>query len=96
MVFLLFANKIITISKAVANLIIQSKIAPLKKVQVIHYGFEFKEVKKDTGTFRYELHQAIIVGRLIPVKQHKIIIEIMIYTIYIIVIINNIDIKHWI
>ena len=74
----IFANKIITISQALADLIIQSKITKDKKVQVIPYGFDFinpDPIAKEKH--RQGNSQAIIIGRLIPVKQHNLVIELM-------------------
>ncbi len=61
------------------------KIAPLDKFEVIRLGFDLKpffECKKYKGIFRKELNVADdvilvgIVGRLVPIKNHKYFIDV--------------------
>ncbi len=76
----IFTDRTTMISHGLRNLLIELGIANDKKSQVIHYGFKFKEQNfqpNTTGEFRKTNRQLIIVGRLLPVKGHVRVFNII-------------------
>lgn len=67
------------ISEGLADLLVKGGLIAKDKIEVIHYGFDFKDKMLSAGLsdYRYGHPQLIIVGRLIPVKQHSLIIQIL-------------------
>lgn len=67
------------ISEGLADLLVKGSLIPRDKMDVIHYGFDFKDKKlsANISIYRYGHPQLIIVGRLIPVKQHSLVIQVL-------------------
>jgi glycosyltransferase involved in cell wall biosynthesis len=65
-------NRVCTISYGLKNLLVQLKITPENKIDVIHYGFSYNSVKYDENVTKYKKagKQILILGRLAPVKGH--------------------------
>ena len=68
------------ISYGLADLLSKGNLIDPSRIQTIHYGFDFSKavVQKDAADkFRLSNNQMVIVGRLIPVKQHHLVIELL-------------------
>ncbi|HKO80694.1 MAG TPA: glycosyltransferase family 4 protein [Chitinophagaceae bacterium] len=67
------------ISEGLADLLVKGGLIPKEKIDVVHYGFDFKDKipAADLSDYRYGYPQLIIVGRLIPVKQHSLVIQVL-------------------
>lgn len=67
------------ISEGLAELLIKGGLIARDKIDVIHYGFDFSDKKPaaDISRYQYGNPQLVIVGRLIPVKQHSLVLQIL-------------------
>lgn len=74
-----YMNKVVSISNALQELLIKGGMVSSEKAMVIPYGFDFDDIVEQTkpGELRYGDPQIIIAGRLVPVKQHHLVLEIM-------------------
>lgn len=74
-----YMNKVVSISKSLQELLVKGGMVSSEKALVIPYGFDFDDIKEETkkGELRFGNPQIIIVGRLVPVKQHKLVLNIM-------------------
>ncbi len=67
-------NRSFAISKGLYNLYSGLGICNKKKLDMIHYGFDFDEIKSkknDVNQFRLAKHQLVLVGRLTGFKGHR-------------------------
>lgn len=73
------ADRIVTISDGLATLLSDGGLAPARKISVIPYGFSFQDAisQAPPGGLRSGNPQIITVGRLVPVKQHGLLIQSM-------------------
>jgi len=73
------ANKILAISQGLYNLLIEGIKIPQKKVELVSLGLPvFLPEKGKTGeTHRFSSPQLLIVGRLVPVKQQHLVIQLL-------------------
>jgi glycosyltransferase involved in cell wall biosynthesis len=71
------ANRVVSISHGLRRLLVEGKLVPAKKTSVIPYGFDFgaAPTELEPGAARFGNPQLVIVGRLVPVKQHRLILE---------------------
>lgn len=68
----------ITISEGLYNLYDKGKITPKDRLRAIPYGFDLPDFDPpETSDCRLAPQQLIIVGRLLPLKGHKFVINIM-------------------
>ncbi|MGZ5219730.1 MAG: glycosyltransferase family 4 protein [Chitinophagaceae bacterium] len=67
------------ISEGLADLLVKGGLVAPGKIDVIHYGFDFKDktIATDRAAYQFGKPQMVIVGRLIPVKQHHLVINIL-------------------
>lgn len=74
-----YANKVICISKSLESFYENSKIVKKEKLLTIPYGFNFTYTpsSKDGVKFNFGYPQIIVPGRLEPVKQHHLLLEIL-------------------
>ena len=74
-----FIDGNISMSKAIKDMYVQHKIYSEDKVEVIYHGFDFSHVVYDPDTSKYRKapKQLLIVGRLIGVKGHAYVIDIL-------------------
>ena len=79
-----FSNKQMIQSAAIsfglAELLVKGHLIDPDRIQTIHYGFDFSKAKVDKQAaekYRFSKNQMVIVGRLIPVKQHHLVIELL-------------------
>lgn len=74
-----YADKVVCISKSLENFYFNSKIVERHKLETIPYGFDFNDLPSPNGKDRYNFGspQLIITGRLEPVKQHHLLLEIL-------------------
>ena len=74
-----YMNKVVSISEALQELLVKGGMVSSEKAIVIPYGFDFDDVVEQTqaGELRFGDPQIIIAGRLVPVKQHHLVLEIM-------------------
>jgi len=80
-----FSTRIITISRQQKNELINLGVVKESKIEIINLGFQFENVipsKTDKGKFR-EMHSIPkdakligIIGRLVPIKNHQLFLEI--------------------
>ena len=72
-----YLDAAIVVSNWLYKRLITARLIDPASSKVIHLGFDFDEVKETsaTGTLRFASRQAIIVGRLIPYKQHKLLLD---------------------
>jgi len=72
----LFTDKIITVSDNLKKELAEKfKIAPENKISVIELGFEMEELFKLAPKKSAETINIGIVGRLVPIKNHKMILD---------------------
>lgn len=79
-----FSNKYMVQSAAISHgleeLLTRGNLIDPAKIQTIHYGFDFSKAvvdKNASARYRLSSNQLVIVGRLIPVKQHHLVIELL-------------------
>lgn len=81
----LISSKIIAISKIQKEELLQFKIAPAKKIEIVKLGFNFANVRPEadfTSDFRerYNLAKDDIlvgsIGRVVPIKNQKMLVDI--------------------
>ena len=73
----LFTDKIITVSENLKKELVEKfKIAPENKISVIELGFELDELFKLPPRENKEVINIGIVGRLVPVKNHKMLFKV--------------------
>jgi len=72
----LFTDKIITVSENLKGELVEKfKIAPEEKISVIELGFELDELLKLPQKENSKTVNIGIVGRLVPVKNHKMVLD---------------------
>ena len=72
----LFTDKIITVSENLKKELVEKfKIAPEDKVSVIELGFELEDLLKLSERGNQQTINIGIVGRLVPVKNHKMVLD---------------------
>lgn len=78
-----FSNKYInysaSISDGLTNLLQKGGIVSQNKIETIYYGFDFSDIKinQNSKDLRFSDNQIVIVSRLVPVKQHHLVIDII-------------------
>ena len=73
----LFTDKIITVSENLKKELVEKfKITPENKISVIELGFELDELFKLPPRENKEVINIGIVGRLVPVKNHKMLFKV--------------------
>lgn len=74
-----FANRVISISGALSSFLTQGKLVPAAKAGVIPYGFDFSNVTSlvAPGGLRFGNPQIVVAGRLVAVKQHHFLLQIL-------------------
>ena len=75
----IYVEQVVSISHGLQELLIKGGMVQAEKAIVIPYGFDFDDIKEKTksGELRYGNPQIIIAGRLVPVKQHHLVLKIM-------------------
>ncbi len=73
----IFTNKIVTVSESVRKELIRLKIASLKKIIAIPLGLELEKYLKieNNGPGNKDYKSVGIIGRLVPVKNHKMFLD---------------------
>lgn len=71
------ADAVLVISQGLMNLLTSSRLVDAGKCRVIPYGTNAPAVSADTQEIRYGTPQLLILGRLVAVKQHRLMIEIL-------------------
>jgi glycosyltransferase involved in cell wall biosynthesis len=71
------ADRVVAISEGLANLLAGSGMVDRRKIAVIPYGFTFAaaESSLSPGKARFGSPQIVTVGRLVPVKQHDLLLR---------------------
>lgn len=71
------ANRVLTISKGLANLFAGSGMISPDKITVIPYGFTFQEIESQipAGKLRFGTPQIVSIGRLVAYKQHDLLLR---------------------
>jgi len=73
----LFTDRIVTVSGSLKKQLVEEyRIAPEKKVQVVELGFELDDLLKLEPRENSDYVNIGIVGRLVPVKNHKMLFRI--------------------
>ena len=73
----LFTDKIITVSENLKKeLVAKFKIAPENKISVIELGFELEDLLKLSERENQQTINIGIVGRLVPIKNHKMLFKV--------------------
>jgi len=74
-----YMDEVVSISQGLQDLLVEGGMVPAQKASIIPYGFDFDEIEEQTKPceLRYGDPQIIIAGRLVPVKQHHLVLEIM-------------------
>lgn len=75
----LYADRVVCISKSLENFYKNSKIVKPHKLSTIPYGFDFDGHPNvdEKAEFNFGYPQLIVTGRLEPVKQHHLLLEIL-------------------
>lgn len=73
------ADRVVFISRGLFKLYVDSHLIAEDKSVVIPYGFSFKEIinPRSVEDCRFGDKQIIIVGRLVPYKQHRTVIQVL-------------------
>jgi glycosyltransferase involved in cell wall biosynthesis len=73
------ADSVVCISKSLENFYKASLIVEQKKISTILYGFDFsyKSCDQNQAKYRFGTPQLIVTGRLEPVKQHNLLLNIL-------------------
>jgi glycosyltransferase involved in cell wall biosynthesis len=74
-----YADKVVCISFALESFMVTGKLIDKDKALTIPYGFDFSKAYSavEVGGVRFGTPQIVMVGRLVPVKQHKLLIKIV-------------------
>jgi glycosyltransferase involved in cell wall biosynthesis len=74
-----YADDIVCISSALQSFLVRGKLIDSDKATTIPYGFDFSSAPTEVGPggLRFGDPQLIVVGRLVPVKQHALLITIL-------------------
>jgi len=74
-----FINYHITVSDSLTNFIIKTQKIHPQKISTIPLGFDFSQIHYDASVSQYKLseNQLVIIGRLVPVKQHNLVLQIL-------------------
>jgi glycosyltransferase involved in cell wall biosynthesis len=74
-----YADQVVCISKSLENFYQNSKIVRNTKVITIPYGFDFPQLSAPSSghQFKFGSPQIIVTGRLEPVKQHHMLLNIL-------------------
>jgi glycosyltransferase involved in cell wall biosynthesis len=70
----------VAISEGLGSFLVKGGIVPDSKLEVIHYGFDYSHITIDPTydqKYRYASNQLVIIGRLVTVKQHDKVIELL-------------------
>jgi len=72
-----FADRIFCISDGLKGLLVKGRLVSSSKTITIPYGFDFQNMpcKLDVGCGRFGYPQVIVVARLVPVKQHDLLLS---------------------
>jgi len=70
-----FSDRIITVSESVKEELIRLKIAGENKITVIPLGFELEKFLKSSCKNKRDFFHIGIVGRLVPIKNHRLFLE---------------------
>lgn len=72
------ADRVVAISKGLGDFLVAGRLVPAEKIEIIPYGFTFEipESRAPRDTHRHGNRQLIMVGRLVPVKQQHLGIQI--------------------
>jgi len=72
-----FANKVFCISNGLRNFLVEGNLIDKRKIVTIPYGLDFDEVPRwlNPGEGRFGSPQIIVVARLVPVKQHELLLD---------------------
>jgi glycosyltransferase involved in cell wall biosynthesis len=74
-----YADKVVCISQSLTNFYKDSGMIQEKKLLTIPYGFNFSNIhiNRDNSNLNFGSPQLIVTGRLEPVKQHHLLLEIL-------------------
>jgi glycosyltransferase involved in cell wall biosynthesis len=73
------AERVVCISSALQTFLTRSGLVPADKAVTIPYGFDFSGVPslEPRGSLRFGNPQIVVPGRVVPVKQHHLLIEVL-------------------
>ncbi len=74
-----YADQVVCISSALRSFLVEGNLVDYSKTRVIPHGFDSPSAPSlvEAGTLRFGSPQLIVVGRLIPVKQHHLLIRVL-------------------
>ena len=74
-----YADAVISISSALASFYVMTNMVHQDKMLTIPYGFDFSKIKSDPTLEKYRFSplQLVVVGRLVPVKQHHVFLPVL-------------------
>lgn len=74
-----YANRVISISSSLNNFLTEGKLISRTKGGTIPYGFDFKNITTDAvqGSLRFGRPQIVVAGRVVPVKQHHLLLKVL-------------------
>jgi glycosyltransferase involved in cell wall biosynthesis len=74
-----YADSVVCISKSLENFYKNTNIVTAQKLSTIPYGFDFDNfpASEDNEKFNFGNPQLVVTGRLEPVKQHHLLLEIL-------------------
>lgn len=76
----LFSDKIVTVNSAVRDELVSLKIAHHKKIEIVPLGFELEEFLSVPSRPESDSLNIGIVGRLVPVKNHYLFLDMAVKT----------------
>ncbi len=71
------ADRVISISEALNSFMTKGRLISFKKGLAIPYGFDFAHVPSavEPGSLRFGAPQIVVAGRIVPVKQHHLLLK---------------------
>lgn len=74
-----YADRVVCISSALESFLVKGKLIAPSKAMAIPYGFDFSNVFTvvEAGKLRFGTPQIVVAGRVVPVKQHHLLIRIL-------------------
>ena len=74
-----YADRVVCISSALESFLVRGKLIAASKAMTIPYGFDFSNTPAmvKNGEVRFGSPQILVAGRVVPVKQHHLLIRVL-------------------
>jgi glycosyltransferase involved in cell wall biosynthesis len=74
-----YADRVVCISSALESFLVKGQLVDASKAIAIPYGFDFSNAPSvvEAGGVRFGAPQIVVAGRVVPVKQHHLLIRVL-------------------